>query len=77
MATDALDTFAPVLPITHAVMRRLPALVAAYPALSARDLVHVATCLVEGIDVIVSPDQAFDQVREIRRVDPLESAATP
>ncbi len=74
MAREVLDVFAPVLPVTHAVLRRVPGLVGAYPTLSARDLIHVATCLVEGIDVIVSPDRAFDQVREIRRLDPIEVA---
>ena len=46
--------FAPVLPITHALMRRVPDLVARYPSLDSRDLVHVATCINEGITDIVS-----------------------
>jgi len=75
MATDALDLFAPVLPITHAVMRRVPALGARYPTLQARDLVHVATCIHEGISEIISPDRGFDQVAEIRRIDPLTFSA--
>ena len=65
-----MDLFAPVLPITHAVMRRMPELVEAHPGLAARDLVHVATCLQEGIRDIVSPDRGFDTVPGIRRVDP-------
>jgi hypothetical protein len=69
-ARDALDLFAPVLPVTHAVMRRMPELIEAHPALSARDLVHVATCLQEGIRDIVSPDRGFDGVPGIRRIDP-------
>lgn len=70
MARDTLDLFAPVLPVTHAVMRRMPELVEAYPDLAARDLLHVATCLQEGIVEIVSPDRGFDRVAEIRRIDP-------
>jgi predicted nucleic acid-binding protein len=70
MARDVLDAFEPVLPVTHGVMRRMPDLLGRYAALSARDLVHVATCLEEGIEAIVSPDRGFDQVREIRRIDP-------
>ena len=70
MARDVLDAFEPVLPVTHGVMRRMPDLLGRYPALSARDLVHVATCLEEGIEAIVSPDRGFDQVREIQRIDP-------
>lgn len=75
LAIDVLDLFAPVLPITHAMMRRVPELAIRYPSLQARDLVHVATCIHEGITEIVSPDKAFDQVAEIRRIDPAEFAA--
>ena len=75
MGRQVMDAFAPVLPVTHGVMRRVPGLVDAYPALSARDLIHVATCISEGIDIIVSPDRGFDQVREIRRLDPTEVVA--
>lgn len=70
LATRSLDLFAPVLPITHALMRRVPDLVRRYPGLAARDVMHVATCLHEGITEIVSTDQAFDTVTEIRRIDP-------
>lgn len=76
-ASEAMDFFAPVLPITHALMRRVPELAGRYPDLDARDLVHVATCLHEGITDIVSPDRAFDQVVEVRRIDPAEFAAEP
>lgn len=70
LARASLDLFAPVLPITHALMRRLPDLVDRYPNLEARDLVHVATCLHEGIRDIISPDKGFDAVDGIRRLDP-------
>ncbi len=77
MAKEALDFFAPVLPITHALMRRLPDLTVRYPSLEARDLVHVATCIHEGITDIISPDRGFDQVAEVRRIDPTAFAAEP
>ena len=70
IARDTLDLFAPVLPITHAVMRRMPDLVERYPKLAARDLVHLATCLEEGIGEIVSPDRGFDTADGVRRLDP-------
>lgn len=76
-AIEALDIFAPVLPMTHALMRRVPELATRYPSLDARDLVHVATCLHEGITEIISPDRAFDQVRELRRIDPSAFATAP
>jgi len=75
IARVTMDAFAPVLPITHALMRRVPALAARYPSLSARDLVHVATCIHEGISEILTPDRGFDQVVEIRRIDPADFAS--
>jgi uncharacterized protein len=74
LARDALDLFEPVLPITHAVMHRMPELIVQYPALAARDLVHVATCFENQIDVIVSPDRGFDAVAGIRRIDPADAS---
>lgn len=75
LARSTLDTFAPVLPITHALMRRVPDLAARYPSLAARDLVHVATCIHEGITEILSTDRGFDAVRELRRIPPEKFAA--
>ena len=75
IAREALELFKPVLPLTDPIVRRVPDLVRQYPALSARDLVHVATCLEEGIDTIISPDRGFDEVAEIKRLDPVEAAA--
>ncbi len=75
LARSTLDTFAPVLPITHALMRRVPDLARRYPGLSARDLIHVATCIHEGITEIISTDRGFDAVSEVRRIPPEEFSA--
>ena len=75
LAERTQDLMAPVLPITHALMRRVPLLAGRYPTLAARDLIHVATCLHEGISEILTPDRGFDQVVEIRRIDPADFAA--
>jgi len=75
LARSTLDTFAPVLPITHALMRRVPDLARRYPGLAARDVIHVATCIHEGIPEIISTDRGFDAVTEVRRITPEEFAA--
>ena len=75
LARSTLDTFAPVLPITHALMRRVPDLARRYPTLAARDLVHLATCIHEGIAEIISTDRGFDEVSEVRRIPPEEFSA--
>lgn len=74
LAEQTMDLFAPVLPVTHALMRRIPDLARRYPDLSARDVIHVATCIHEGISEILSTDRGFDAVREIRRIAPEELA---
>lgn len=70
MAEAALDLLGPSLPLTDAVVRRTAALARAHPTATARDLVHVATCLDAGITHLVSPDQDFDAFAEITRLDP-------
>jgi predicted nucleic acid-binding protein len=70
MANHALDVFAPVLPVTHDVMQRTVDLLERYQTVQSRDLVHVATCLVNGIDSIISPDTDFDAIAEITRIAP-------
>jgi predicted nucleic acid-binding protein len=75
VAREVLASFGPVLPIDHAAVARLPDLVLRYPGLATRDLVHVATCIEEGITDIVTPDHGFDRVMEIRRIDPETLAA--
>jgi len=73
MAEAALDMFTPVLPITDGIMRRMTDLVLTHTTLSARDLVHVATCAETHIEIIVSPDRAFDRLEGLARIDPREA----
>ncbi len=75
LASHALDLFGPVIPIGQSVVARLPGLINRYPKLQARDLIHVATCLDEQIEAIVTPDRAFDAVAELQRIDPTDTAA--
>lgn len=45
-------------------------LLADHPALDARDAVFAATALNRGVDLILSPDRAYDDVPGLRRIDP-------
>lgn len=40
------------------------------PALGANDRIHLATCRLHGIGLIVSADVEFDDLEGLRRVDP-------
>ncbi len=51
------------------------ALYAEHGRLSARDAVFAALALGRGIDTILSSDRAFDDVRGLERVDPLNTDA--
>ena len=71
MAESALDVFAPVLPITERVMREMPSLFLQYPALTARDLIHVATCRIHGIEELWSADRDFSRFPGVAVRNPL------
>lgn len=45
-----------------------------HAGLDARAAVHAATALTAGVDLVVSPDRGFDEVRELERLDPLDAA---
>ena len=47
----------------------------AHPRLGARDAIHAAAGISNGLTVIISTDRDFDGLGELRRVDPADSAA--
>lgn len=72
MARGVVDLFGELVSIDHETVVGAMAYYAAHPALSARDALHVATCRQHGIDQIVSVDEGFDAVPEVRRVPPAD-----
>ena len=71
-----LETIIPAtLPVTLADIRTARRLLPRYPTLTARDLLHVAVMLENGIARILSTDAHFDQVAEVQRIDPRDFAA--
>jgi len=73
LAASAYTVFTPLLPVTDDAFRLALALRA--PQLGPADRVHAGTCLAHGVNVVVSADVAFDGVRGLRRVDPLDHRA--
>jgi predicted nucleic acid-binding protein len=47
-------------------------ILADHPRLEPRDAIHAAVVLSQGLEAIISADRAFDEIREIKRMDPLE-----
>lgn len=41
----------------------------------AMDRLHAATCIENGIELIVTADRGFDSISALRRVDPLDATA--
>ena len=70
LARHVAALFPDLLPVTGEDMRRACDLVERYPTLSVRDAVHAATMLGNGLQQVISVDEDFDQIREIRRVAP-------
>ncbi len=73
LTRDAYALFAPLLPVGDDAFRLALDLDA--ESLGPNDRLHVATCDLAQIDVIVSADQGFDTVEGLRRVDPLDPGA--
>jgi len=67
-----------VLPVTLADMRRAFDLVTRYGTdIMARDAVHAATMLNNGLTHLISADSHFDSIEGITRVDPRKAARRP
>lgn len=64
-----------VAPLREDDVLRASSLADRYPSLSSRDLVHLAVILRLGAGAVVSADRDFDQVAEIRRLDPADQSA--
>lgn len=73
LTRDAHTLLAPLLPVGDDVFRIALGLDA--ESLGPNDRLHVATCDLAQIDVIVSADRGFDAVDGLRRVDPLDAGA--
>jgi predicted nucleic acid-binding protein len=73
LAQSAYAILTPLLPIDDQVFRL--ALSLPSQELGTNDRIHAATCLVAGIEVVVSADAGFDNVKGLRRVDPFNARA--
>jgi predicted nucleic acid-binding protein len=67
-----LVVFPAPLPVTGDIIGATREILAAHPALSPRDAIHAAVVLNHRLEAIISADRAFDQISEIKRLDPLE-----
>ena len=68
----ALEIFSPLLPVTEDAF--VHALSIDHRGL-ANDRLHLGTCAVHDIDVVLTADRAFDGVKGVDRVDPLDAEA--
>ncbi len=70
LARHVASLFPDLLPVTRDDMLGACDLVLRYPGLPARDAVHAATMLNNGLTRIVSVDGDYDQIRGVRRIEP-------
>lgn len=70
LARHVAALFPDLLPVTGHDMLRACELAARYPGLPVRDAVHAATMIGHGIERVISVDEDFDRLNEIRRVAP-------
>ena len=60
------------LPVSGETIAAARDILSAYPRLEPRDAIHAAVVVNQGLEAIISADRAFDEIREIKRMDPLE-----
>ncbi len=70
LARNIAALFPGLLPLTGADMLRSCELLDRYSHLSVRDAIHAATMINNQIERIISVDPDFDQISEIRRIEP-------
>ncbi len=70
LASDVVSLFPDLLPVTREDVTTALDLLQQYQHLTPRDAVHAATMLQNNVATIISVDEDFDEVREIRRVAP-------
>jgi len=75
-AREILRICSAVHPLSAGDMRAALDLVDRHPELPTRDALHAATALTHGLTTVVSADTDFDTIGELRRIDPLDHAAT-
>lgn len=61
--------------LTEADLRRALRLFNQAKSLHMRDAIHAATALNRGVQLIVSPDDGFDEVPGLTRIDPADAEA--
>jgi uncharacterized protein len=66
----ARQIFPEVVPITAAILDRARAILDTNSQMMARDALHAAVVIAEGMDGICSYDRDFDRVASLTRVDP-------
>jgi len=71
-AKDFLITVSNVLPVTKTEIETAFGLSEKYPTLPPRDHIHAAVMINNDIAEIISADNHFDQIKEIKRLDPKE-----
>lgn len=59
-------------PVTGTTISKAREVLAACTGLDPRDAIHAAIVLNHSLEAIISADRAFDEVSEIKRLDPLE-----
>ena len=68
--TSVIQLCATVFPVTLAEMDNALELMKATPSITSRDAVHAATIINNGIKEIISTDNHFDLISQVKRIDP-------
>jgi predicted nucleic acid-binding protein len=74
LVDDIFKLMPELLPVDKEIIIKFRKLLDRYPGVPSRDLVHLATCEVNGLRDIISIDRDFDKFKEVSRILPEELA---
>ena len=74
---SAVDLCEEVLPIEVKHTTTALELLSEFPELTPRDAIHIAAMQSHGLELLLSTDDDFDAVNQIKRVDPAEFPRSP
>jgi len=67
---DCIKIISVILPITKQDILKAREILQEYPSAEARDAIHAAVMLNRGINTILSYDRHFDEIKELKRIQP-------
>jgi predicted nucleic acid-binding protein len=72
IANEIMTSPTEILPVTQSIIKRYLEFVHIYKSATSSDLIHLASCIENSLNIIVTFDKDFQKFKEIKAVEPKE-----